>query len=114
MKRGKAYTSGYVYFSPSVAYENFTDECGGYPVRIDVDKWENFVPDSVSVKGPTFPRYKTVYAAFDIDKDRFESIRSGLLGEPAKSVIPEEIDSAETYIEGAAKTITVNAYERSR
>ena len=114
LKRGKAYTSGHVYFSSSVAYENFTDECGGYPVRIDVEKWENFVPDGVSVKGPTVPRYRTVYAAFDIDKDRFDSIRSGLSGEPVKAVIPEEVDSSKTYLEGAAKTITVNAYERSR
>ena len=99
LKRGKAYTSGHVYFSPSVAYENFTDECSGYPVRIDVDKWDDFVPDGVSVKGPTVPRYKTVYAAFDIDKDRFDSIRSGLSGEPVKTVIPEEVDSSETYLE---------------
>lgn len=113
LKRGKAYSSGYVYFSPSVAYENFADECG-YPVRIDVEKWENFVPDGVSVKGPAFPRHKTVYAAFDIDKDRFDAIRSSLSGEPVKMVIPEEVDSTETYLEGAAKTITVNAYERNR
>ncbi len=113
LKRGKAYTGGYVYFSPSVAYENFTDEFG-YPVRIDVDKWENFVPDGVSVKGPAFPRHKTVYAAFDIDKDRFDGIKNSLSGEPAKTIIPEEVDSTETYLEGAAKTITVNAYERNR
>lgn len=114
LKRGKSYTSGHVYFSPSVAYENFTDECDDSPVRIDVDKWDHFVPDGVSVKGPTVPRYKTVYAAFDIDKDRFDTIRSSLSGEPVKTVIPEEVDSSAKYIEGAAKTITVNAYERSR
>jgi hypothetical protein len=99
LRRGKAYTSGHVYFSPSVAYENFTDECSGSPVRIDVEKWANFVPDGVSVKGPTVPLYKTVYAAFDIDKDRFDSIRSGLSGEPVTTVIPEEVDSSETYLE---------------
>ncbi|CAN5537318.1 hypothetical protein BH11PLA2_BH11PLA2_16370 [soil metagenome] len=114
LKRGKAYSRGHVYFSPSVAYENFTDECDGYPVRIDVDKWEDFVPDGVSVKGPTVPRYKTVYAAFDIDKDRFDAIRSVLSGELVKKVIPEEVDPSATYVEGAAKIITVNAYERSR
>lgn len=113
LKRGKAYTSGYVYFASSVAYENFTDECSGYPVRVDVDKWENFVPEGVSVKGPPFPRYKTVYAAFDIDEDRFNAISSSLSGEPVTTVIPEEVDSSKTYHEGAAKTITVNAYERS-
>ena len=85
-----------------------------YPVRIDVDKWEQFVPDGVSVKGPTIPRYKNVYAAFAIDKDRFDSITSGLSGEPVTAVIPEEVESSATYLEGASKTITVNAYERSR
>ena len=29
-------------------------------------------------------------------------------------MIPEEVDSSKTYFEGATKTITVNAYERSR
>lgn len=113
LKRGKAYSSGYVYFTPTVAYENFTDECDS-PVRIDVDKWDNFVPDGVSGKGPPFPRHKTVYAAFDIGNHRFEAIRSSLLAEPVKMLIPEEVDSPEKYVEGAAKTITVNAYERSR
>lgn len=114
LKRGKAYKSGYVYFAPSVAYENFTDECSRYPVRIDVEIWENFLPEGVSVKGPPVPRYKTVYAAFDIDKDQFEAISSSLSGEPATTVIPEEVDSSKTYLEGAVRTITVNAYERSR
>jgi hypothetical protein len=114
LKRGKAYTSGHVYFAPSVAYENFTDECRGHPVRIDVDKWENFVPEGVSVKGPPILRYKSVYAAFDIDEDRFDAISSSLSGEPATTVIPEQVDSSKTYVEGSAKTITVNAYERNR
>lgn len=114
LKRGKAYRSGYVYFGSSVAYENFTDECSGYPVRIDVDKWENFVPEGVSMQGAPFPRYKTVYAAFDIEKGRFDAIVGSLSGEPDTAALPEEIDSSGPYLEGAAKTITVNAYERSR
>jgi len=113
LKRGKAYTSGYVYFDGTVAYENFTDDFGS-PVRIDVEEWANFVPEGVAVDGPPFPRHKTVYAAFDIDEERFDRIKSSLFGEPEKSVIPEEVDSSATYLEGATKTITVNAYERSR
>jgi hypothetical protein len=114
LKRGKPYTSGFVYFSPSSAYENFTDGCRSHPVRIDVEKWENFVPDGVSATGPPVPRFKTVYAAFDIDKDRFDAIRSSLLGGAFKATIPEEVESTGKYLEGAVKTITVNAYERNR
>lgn len=114
LKRGKAHTKGFVYFSPSVAYENFTDECRSHPVRIDVDQWEYFVPEGVSVKGPTVPRHKTVYAAFDLDKGHFDAIRKCLEGESAEPIIPEELEPSTTYPEGAIKTITVNAYERSR
>jgi hypothetical protein len=60
LERGKAYQSGYVCFDSSVVYENFTDARDGYPVRIDVERWENHVPDGVSVTGLNLPRYKTV------------------------------------------------------
>lgn len=113
LKRGKAYTKGYVYFDGTVVYENFTDDFG-WPVRIDVDKWENFIPEGVTVDGPAFPRFKTVYAAIGIDEERFELIRQRLSGKTERNVIPEEVDSSETYLEGAVKTITVNAYERNR
>lgn len=114
LKRGKAYTSGYVYLSSSVAYENFTDGKFSHPVRIDVEEWENFVPDGVSVAGPPVPRFKTVYAAFDINEDRFDEIRSSLSGGAFKTTIPEEVESSGKYLEGAVKTIFVNAYERNR
>jgi hypothetical protein len=35
-------------------------------------------------------------------------------GRPVKTVIPEEVETPEKYLEGAVKTITVNAYERNR
>lgn len=114
LKRGKRYHKGHVYFSPSVVYENLTDVDGDYPVRIDVERWESHVPDGVSIDGLDFPRHKTVNAAFEIDKNDFDKIRGALAGEDVQPVIPEEVDSPEQYFEGAVKTITVNAYERSR
>src|SRR5713101_7190053 len=44
LEHGTSYQNGYVYFDSSVVYENFTDECDDYPVRIDVEEWENHVP----------------------------------------------------------------------
>lgn len=61
-----------------------------------------------------FPRHKTVNAVFEIDQDSFDRIRGALPGENIQTVIPEEVESPEQYYEGAVKSITVNAYERSR
>ncbi|WP_437185133.1 HNH endonuclease [Planctomicrobium sp. SH668] len=114
LQHGKPYTDGYVYFSPGVVYENFTDKISHYPVRIDVDAWEDFSPDGVHVKGPVIPRHKTVYAAFEIDQEHFELIKRSLSGTEFRATIPEEVDPNQTFREGATKTVTINAYERSR
>ncbi len=52
LKRGSSYTRGYIYFEPTVAYENFTDLYTNMPVRIDVESWEHFSPSGVSVDWP--------------------------------------------------------------
>ena len=123
LKRQKSHehSTGYVYYT-SVFYEDFTDKwidpgdkISRYPQRIDVEGWLQYVPEGVLVPGLNLvPRHKTVNAVFEIDKAFFDRIRGALTGESAKPVIPEEVDASETYVEGAAKTITVNAYERNR
>lgn len=114
LKRRKSYTKGFVYFPPSVTYENFTDEFNYYPSRVDVETWENFVPNGVTIDWPALPRHKTVYAATEIDKPHFDAINSALSREPEAGLLAEEVEEAEKLFEGASKTITVNAYERSR
>lgn len=114
LKRKKSYTKGYVYFPPSVVYENFTDEHNNNPVRIDVESWEDFVPSGVTVDWPALPRHKTVYAAIAIEKDHFATINSTLAGEPKTELLAEEIEEPEKFLEGASKSIAVNTYERSR
>jgi hypothetical protein len=113
LKRKKSYTRGYVYFPPSVVYEDFTDQYK-IPVRVDVEAWQSFCPSGVSIDWPALPRHKTVYAAIAIDKDHFDAINAALSSEPEIGLVTEEIVATETYLEGASKTITVNAYERSR
>lgn len=113
LKRGVAYKKGIIYFPPTVAYENFADDSGP-PVRVDVVNWQNFVPDGVSVDLPVLPRPTIVYAAFKIDKNRFDRIEGGLIRGPSNVVIPEEIEDSKPHFEGAVKTITVNSYERNR
>ncbi len=56
LKRGKSTSRGYVCFPPEVTYENFTYEFNHYPSRVDVESWDNFVPDGVTVKLPALPR----------------------------------------------------------
>ena len=78
LDRGESYESGFVYFASSVVYENFTDQCDNYPVRVDVEEWSNYVPAAVSVAGLDLPRHKTVNAAFSIDKRLFDKIAKAL------------------------------------
>ena len=78
LERRKSYHNGYVYFNSSVVYENFTDTDGGYPVRIDVERWDNYAPNGIWVAGLSLPRYKTVNAVFPITKSEFERIMKQL------------------------------------
>jgi hypothetical protein len=120
-QRSHDHDSGYVYYTP-VFYEDFSDKwiapddkISRYAQRIDVEAWRHFVPDGVSVTGLNrVPRHKTVNAVFEIDKEFFERIRAALVGELAKTMIPEEVDGSGQLLEGAVKTISVNAYERNR
>ena len=77
--------------------------------------WRPYVARGVSVEGlKLVPRHKTVNAVFEIDKEFFDNIRGALAGEFLKTAIPEEVDASETYLEGQAQKILVNAYERNR
>jgi hypothetical protein len=114
LKRKKPYSKGYVYYPPSVAYENFSDEFSGSPVRVDVETWECFNSSGVTIDWPALPRHKTVYAAIEIDKSHFDAISAALSGEPEAGLLAEEVKETEKLFEGSSKTITVNAYERSR
>ncbi len=70
--------------------------------------------NGVTIEWPALPRHKTVYAAIAIDKSHFDAISSALSGEPEAGLLAEEVKEADKLFEGASKTITVNAYERSR
>jgi len=74
LERGKSYERGYVYFTSSVVYENFTDELDGYPVRIDVVEWENYVSDGIVLpiinKIALNERQKAVFEITRADFDR--------------------------------------------
>lgn len=73
LERRESYHQGYVYFTP-VVYENFTDDLDGYPVRIDVDEWENYVPDGIVLpivnKIALNERQKAVFEITKADFDR--------------------------------------------
>ncbi len=84
------------------------------PVRIDVNSWEDFVSSGVKVDWPALPRHKTVYAAIAIEKEHFAAIKRELSKVPTAEILTDEIVEPQKYSEGALKTITVNAYERSR
>jgi hypothetical protein len=43
----ESYDDGYIYFDGTVVYENFTDDMSDYPVRIDVESGDYYVPDGV-------------------------------------------------------------------
>jgi hypothetical protein len=113
--------TGFVYYTP-VFYEDFTDPwvepndgVSRYAQRVDVAQWLHFVPRGVSVKGLNLvPRHQTVNAVFEIGQDFFTRIKAALAGQGGMTLIPEEVESPESYFEGAVKTVTVNAYERSR
>lgn len=73
LERRESYHEGYIYFT-SVVYENFTDDLDGYPVRIDVDEWENYVPDGIVLpivnKIALNERQKAVFEIKRVDFDR--------------------------------------------
>jgi hypothetical protein len=115
LKGRKSYRHGYIYFPPTVAYDNFETEVDALPLRIDVDGWQNVVAEGVQVELPVLPRWKTVYAAYSIVRSRYSKILKALeTGENEFSYAEEIPDQASSGVpEGAKKTITVNVYERN-
>lgn len=118
------YKTGYVFYGDApVFYENFSgkwrppyDKLARYAQRIDVDEWQDFVPDGVEVEilGKVPPN-EIQMAVFEIDKG-VSKIRQALTGNQITTELPEEVEGDERskkYVEGAVKTIIVNAYERS-
>ena len=75
LRRRESYDAGYIYFTGTVAYENFTDDLDGYPVRIDVESWDNYVPDGVVV--PIVNKValnERQLAVFEVEKGDFDLI----------------------------------------
>lgn len=121
-KRSHDHKSGYVYYTP-VFYEDFTDKWrhpddkrARYAQRIDVDQWQHYVSEGVSVDGlGKISPPEIQKAVFEIAQGLFERIRKALIGESDdETMLPEEVSVSEKLVEGAVKTITVNAYERNQ
>ncbi|QDU18472.1 hypothetical protein [Urbifossiella limnaea] len=76
----QAYESGVVYFDDAIAYENHTSpwrapEGTSYPVRIDVDAWQNYEPDGVVVNVVNeVPINERIFALFELTQEQFERI----------------------------------------
>jgi hypothetical protein len=91
LKRRKSHKGGYIYFKNSVVYEDFTDDCHHYPVRIDVQEWENYVPGGVVVKVVNnIPIHKRQNAVFQISKRVFDRIARTLATAEGAVPTPQE------------------------
>jgi hypothetical protein len=127
-----SYLNGVVrYTDASAFYEDFTDpwnrsvtnsssqqpEAWRYPQRVDVQQWQFIVRSGVQMEGLAksvpFPRYRD--AAFQIPQPFFEQIKSQLQGVSvtAEYRSADEVENETVFKEGAAKQVTVNAYERN-
>jgi hypothetical protein len=109
LKRGRSYSKGYVYFGSSVVYENFTDAGGDYPVRIDVERWDNHALNGVLVTGLNLPRHKTVNAVFEIAKGYFDRIAKRLASVGGSGPKAQEPGSVTTTVDDSV----VEALEKS-
>ncbi len=79
LDRREPYDDGYIYFTDTVVYENFTDDLDGYPVRIDVETWDNHVPDGIVL--PIVNKValnQRQLAVFEIEKADFDLIENKL------------------------------------
>lgn len=115
LERKESYKSGYVYFTP-VVYENFTEKWrhpssgGKWPVRIDVEGWDNLVPGGISVQGlNTIPPNELQLAVFEITKDYFDRIAKELAG--VNGGRPKSQPSVES--KGAVDDSAIDALETS-
>jgi hypothetical protein len=75
LDRRESYDDGYIYFTGTVVYENFTDDVDDYPVRIDVKSWDNYVPDGIvlPIVGKIAINERRL-AVFEIEKADFDLI----------------------------------------
>ena len=88
-KNSHEHKTGFVYYTP-VLYENFSDKWrppgdsrSRYPQRIDVDQWQKYVPDGISVQGLSkIPLYELQLAVFGIPKSFFDTIAEKLASTP--------------------------------
>jgi hypothetical protein len=109
LEERESYHEGYVYFT-SVVYENFTDDLDGYPVRIDVDEWENYVPDGIVLpivnKIALNERQKAVFEITETDFDRI--VKKLVSGNGSPSVAPD--GPAATDLSKAASQVDETGY----
>lgn len=85
LKRHEAYEEGYVFYRDAVAYENHIDPWrhdeweSSYPVRIDVNSWEHYVPGGVEVRVVneiSLPQRQI--ALFELTNDQYDRIAAKL------------------------------------
>jgi len=109
LERRESYHEGYVYFT-SVVYENFTDELDGYPVRIDVDEWEKYVPEGIVLpivnKIALNERQKAVFEITRTDCDRI--VKKLASGNGSSSVAAD--GPAATELSKAASQVDETGY----
>jgi hypothetical protein len=82
LDRRESYDDGFIYFTGTVVYENFTDDLDDLPVRIDVESWENYVPDGIVL--PIVNKVvinERQLAVFEIEKADFGLIMGKLQAE---------------------------------
>jgi hypothetical protein len=81
LERQEAYDAGYVYYRDTVVYENHTDpwqhpdSVSAYPVRIDVEGWEDDVQAGVEVRvinDITLPQRQL--AIFELTEEQYSRI----------------------------------------
>jgi hypothetical protein len=75
LDRRESYDDGFIYFTSTVVYENFTDDLDDYSVRIDVESWDNYRPDGIVL--PIVNKVtlnERQLAVFEIEKADFDLI----------------------------------------
>lgn len=110
LDRRESYDDGYIYFTGTVVYENFTDDLDGYPVRIDVESWDNYRPDGIVL--PIVNKValnEKQLAVFEIEKADFDLIVDKL---GAQSV-PASDAHATGGVAAAEDDAVVEALEKS-
>jgi hypothetical protein len=125
-QKSHIHKSGYVYYADTVLYENFLDKWRypddepGHPAqryaqRIDVEGWLWHVPGGVVVHGlDAVPWTEKVKAVFKIEEKFFQKIVGAIGVRWDELPFAQDVDPKQKYVEGAAKRVTVNAYERDR